>query len=550
MARKHKPQDAPADPLAWMTPSQRERHDLLLSRLITPPTWSEANGVRYILYLSRDDDNKAQLMMWRTDEEPGDEECVQAFHDAAHGIGAFAKRATPRSRSVRRAADERALIRAIVADREEVTGYLAYADYLIEHDDPRGDIVRLSVQLESMERDDPQYDEVSRCRGDLVERHGPAMCAALGTIGLRPEIDSYFFPSMWIGTKGVIDTVQIDRLGVVPEQAARLFAAAPFLRKLEFKRGNLDVNGLARMKQLAQIEQLELFNNDVSAEDFAILLKSNYLNALKVLVVGGNPLGERGMSELAQSEVLAQLHTLNVDSCGLSAEAVKLLVESPKAANLRTLSIGANRLRAESIRALAASPFLAGLTELDLHLTTLRVAAMRHLATATFANDLRTLSLRNARFDRPAWNALASCLFPSLTSLNLGTAVVGTTGADALAQAPFAHTLTALGLDVCELKDRGLTALARGSFPQLRNLDLTSNGIGDAGLTAFAESNAFPALHELRISNNRIGNAGAQTLADSQTLTHLRSLSLSEKGISDRVKKVLTVRFGDAISWY
>ena len=77
------------------------------------------------------------------------------------------------------------------------------------------------------------------------------------------------------------------------------------------------------------------------------------------------------------------------------------------------------------------------------------------------------------------------------------------------------------------------SAVASGSLPQLRELYLYGNQIGDGGMQAFASavaSGSLPQLRTLWLSNNQIGDGGMQAFASavaSGSLAHLEVCSLA-----------------------
>jgi hypothetical protein len=82
MARK-KPATEPeenADPLAWMTPKQRERHETLLKKLVMPPEPFGPGGDQFrVLYVTNDEKEGVQTMIWHPDspEEAAEVNCAQ-----------------------------------------------------------------------------------------------------------------------------------------------------------------------------------------------------------------------------------------------------------------------------------------------------------------------------------------------------------------------------------------------------------------------------------------------------------------------------------------
>ena len=105
------------DPLAWMTPEQRERHVTMLAKLLLKPIPFGPGGDDFrVLYINRD---RGQPLIWSPDT-PDEVREIRAFHDAAHGLGPFARKINP-GPAVARSAEEWALVAAILRDRAERT---------------------------------------------------------------------------------------------------------------------------------------------------------------------------------------------------------------------------------------------------------------------------------------------------------------------------------------------------------------------------------------------------------------------------------------------
>jgi uncharacterized protein (TIGR02996 family) len=82
---------------------------------------------------------------------------------------------------------------------------------------------------------------------------------------------------------------------------------------------------------------------------------------------------------------------------------------------------------------------------------------------------------------------------------------------------------------------------------RLTALDLHGSRADDT-VAANLANGRFPDLAELRLSSNALGNRGAQALANSPHLSHLRLLDLRGNPINDRtVRTALRRRFGSAL---
>ncbi len=577
MARKRAAKDEPAPPTGpEMTPEERAALDGRLAKMLTKPHKSGDNDNYFLLWTQRDENDSPTVMMWHP-ETPEELRGAAYFHDAAHGLGEFAK-TVAKGKRFRRSAEETALINAIIHDRDDETAYLVYADYLTEKGDTQGDFVRLCVELEHLKPGEPEYDTKYTRQQELIDAHGEDWYAALGKLGPRPEFYGRFVPWLWLSiARGVIEEVVIDRPVLLPERADRLFAAAPFLRKLEFEKGQVDPS-LAKVKQLAQIEELEFSHADLTAEVLSKILKSKHLTRLKTLLLNGNEIGHAGVHELAVWPGLTRLEALDLTSCSIGPEGVTELAACKNTTNLVRLRIGSNAIDSDAVRAVLSSPHLKKLTELELSGSELDPIVAAEFRRAAFAKSLQRLDLESANLQPGALAELTRCAMPGLQSLNLNSVPLRGTAPASLANAVFAGTLTALSLDNCELGAVGIEEFCEGKFPKLTALDLSRNRLANRGgialanaaknfpaitslklwdnklgpdaITALANSKLLANVTELDLNGNKIGPTGAIAIAKSKHLKNLKSFTVDEKTVGQKGKQALSDRFGeDVVSW-
>jgi uncharacterized protein (TIGR02996 family) len=557
-----------------MTEQERAELDARLARMVTKPNKSGTGDAFFLLWLERTDEGSSEVMVWRPETE-AEVRAANLFHDAAHGLGAFAK-PVARGKPVRRSAEHNALIAGVLANRSDDTGSLAYADYLTEHGDPQGDFIRVVIELERLPPDSPEREAKTERMNELAEAHMEEWFAPLGELGLRPEIYGTFAPWFWLSARhGVIEELSIDRPGILPESATRLFAAAPFLRKLAFEKGHLDATGLAKVKQLAQIEELELGYTDLTGAELRTLLRSKHLTGLKALHLAGNQLGNEGARALIGWRGLSRLESLDVSSCEIDADTITALLLCESVKNLTRLRIGRNTDPAGAAKRVLQTPHLKQLTELDLSSAVFDTPTESGFGTAAFAKTLRHLDLDSATFPPDALASFTRSKLPALQVLRLNSVTLRAPGAALLARAAWRGTLTELHLDVCELGPVGVEALATGAFPKLTHLDLSRNRLGNRGGVALeGAAKCFPALTNLRlwdnhlgaeavehlakskllanltdldINDNKITPAGALALAESKYLTKLTSLTVDEKTVGKKGKQALLDRFGESV---
>ena len=551
MARKRTAKE-PETPGPKLTKLERAALEQRLANMLNKPRKTGSNDAFYLLWMARGSDgsdNCPQPVVWRPTDR-NERRLATLFYEMTNGLGAFA-RPIKRGKSLRRSTDDAALIRAILANREDLTGYLVYADYLTEHDDPQGELIRLTIENHMLVDSgvllrDARYREVTDRREQLLHEHGERIYSGLTRLGLRPEYPpGEFSPELWLDQRGVVEKVKIDRSDVLPQHAARLFGAAPFLRKLEFVRGHLP-SELGSVKQLSQIEELDFSSTDLTTEGLADLLRSKHLTRLTTLVLSGNALGDAGAEVLRDWPRAATLTTLHLKDCGLTERGANALAGCPRLGGLTRLKMNGT---GDTARSIFSSPHLRNLTELALgskELSRGGVIALRTggvqrrypacgpvvdqralaaLSRAAFRTNLRRLELGFASFPPGAFQNFTRVELPALQVLHLNSVPLGVPEAEYLAA--FRETITELTLENCGLGDAGVEALVRGTFPKLKLLDLSRNQLGTRGLIALARaSKQFPSLTRLILWGNALGAEAMVQLAKSKLSVKLIELDL------------------------
>jgi uncharacterized protein (TIGR02996 family) len=548
----------------------------VVRRLLGWPAKSEQGDGSFFLTWFEETASGNQVMIWSPQTEAERAE-AQRFYEASRGMEAGGGTPGPDCNRPlpERGARERALIRAILDRPEDDAPWLAYADWLASRGDSHGEFVRLSCLKKRTGGTHPRTKDLEkRCR-ELIERDAEKWFAPLSAIGLRPAILGRFRPDLWLSPRGLIEEIEIYRPGVLPEQADRLFAAAPVLHRIRFAYNGVNVHGLAEVPQLEQVTYLRLLGQKIDFDKLYALAFSPHLCRLKELDLSYNPLGPEGGRLLAASPLLPRLQTLTLHGCALGREGVTALLAAPPAAplvgldlednnldveavralavaahlkQLRSLKLGSNPLGIEAVRVLQTAPFLGSLTALDLDACDLDVEAMRLLAGWPLG-ELTWLSLAHNPIGPDGARALAAAAhLKRLRTLYLYGAGLGDEGAQALAASPGLATVTELSLGRDHIGPSGVRALA-GS-PHLRKLtglQLWDNPCGSEGAAALAASPYLTELRELDLHGHAIGPEGARALANAPSLKRLERLTVSRASVGPADQNALVERFGDGV---
>jgi uncharacterized protein (TIGR02996 family) len=158
-------------------------------------------------------------------------------------------------------------------------------------------------------------------------------------------------------------------------------------------------------------------------------------------------------------------------------------------------------------------------------------AFLRHGGAILEAHPVTRLALSETR---AVITELAACLHLSpVRALSLRGEELGDAEAAALARSPHFGHLRALDLRGNRLTEAGLvTLMAPAIFPRLEELNLAYNRIGD-DLGAFLSSPGPPQLRQLDLSGNGIAGPGARRLAGPSWLSRLAELSLAQNEMGE-----------------
>jgi uncharacterized protein (TIGR02996 family) len=445
--------------------------------------------------------------------------------------------------------DADALLAAIVADPDDDTPRLAYADWLEEQGElDRATFIRLQVQDAHTEPDTPEHRALWDQAERLRKRHRDAWLADLPR-GLVPKVTF---------KRGFATEIKWITAAAVARLPKRAWARHP-IQELIVQDSGGQFDRLLALPQLARIRQLSLHAgraaDGLTASDLEALASCPNLTGLRSLAIHsgvGNPLA----AALARCPSLTGLTWLYLDDENVDDEGVALFTEAGSA-NLRQLkdfSLHSRRIAAGAAQALARAPALAALEQLSMggvREGQIGSSGLAALARSPHLAGLRKLWLYIQGIGRAGARALAET--PYLTGLHvlsLQHNPLGPAGAAALVDGPW-RELTMLELSRCDLGDQGAQALAGpGQLAALTHLSLPWNNIGEDRAVALARSAWLSGLHFLDLRENPIGDEGARALCESQALRSLRELQVSLPGrarFSPAVVEALRQRFGKGL---
>jgi uncharacterized protein (TIGR02996 family) len=290
------------------------------------------------------------------------------------------------------------MVRHILDDPDDTAARLVYADWLDEHDNPRGEFIRVQCRL-AEPGEDPERPALGAREKELWAAHGKAWRKEVPAWprivrfrrGFAEEVEcpAKAFLKQGAGLFRRAPVVSLTLSATAGQLAAlatcpllahlrsfRLWgfsaelAASPHLANLTCL--NLNCAGvddsvceaIADSPHLARLTELHLNGNRIGECGVGALARSPLLRNLSSLILGGNPFGLSGVRSLADSPHLANLKELGLWHCGMGAEGAEALAASRNLTNLRTLNLNHNPIGDRGVFALLRSRHLAGLQSL------------------------------------------------------------------------------------------------------------------------------------------------------------------------------------------
>lgn len=265
----------------------------------------------------------------------------------------------------------RVLEEALVANPDDLATHMAYADFLSDQGNPRGELIQAQLALEQLPRHSPQRDVLRRRYATLAVEHGRSLLGELAPYLLeRPS--TYAEPFRF--RLGWLDILYLDHLDV---GLARALARAPEARLLSTLRiDNITCEApadyqpgadtateqnfpslfvLFGARNLANLRWLEVRGSDLSPAELDVLLNCPHLPRLVHLGLRLAPaLDTEGCEALLASSILRQLKVLDLQRCGLTDVQARVLATGALT-HLELFNVDNNRLTVDGLRVLQAT---------------------------------------------------------------------------------------------------------------------------------------------------------------------------------------------------
>jgi uncharacterized protein (TIGR02996 family) len=325
--------------------------------------------------------------------------------------------------------DRESFLQAIRANPDDDHLRLIYADWLEERGDPRGEFIRVQIELQDRDLSPRRRIDLLVRENELLEAHRVEWLRPLGDLQETGQFMRGFLWKVVLDPRSFLDragemfaweTIEALVLRGVGTEIDRILSSAHLLkvRCLWLTREGLDDVAVTKLADSANCQSLKgLF---LEANHFGIpgaraIAASGHLAQLVLLNCSYNPIEDLGLQALASSARLRKLRDLSLSHCGIGPSGIRALGRSVLLEQLRELHLGNNPLGNEGVRALTRAPGLASLTVLDLQGTLMDSIGVQALAGSRYAENLQRLNLCNNPISEAGVRALADS--PYLTEL-------------------------------------------------------------------------------------------------------------------------------------
>lgn len=458
-------------------------------------------------------------------------------------------------------------LQEIIADPEDDTVRLIYADWLEDRGDPRGEFIRVQCELSELPEHDPRRTYLEAREWDLLQKHQSQWFLPLRQVHTyeKAEMRRGFLSNLSLRVSApqmeLIDRdlrwEPIQKLGVhlIEEDAEEAFLEWPFLKRIRSlylgpglpdrqKEPGSFLRQLLSAPMLTKLRSLRLYDSEGNSREAGkVLADSSSLSHLRSLELQGGHLGTMSLEAILKADHLCGLERFALLGIRLGTVGAQLLADARPWEDLKCLKLSATEITAEGVRSIGMSPLLSSLTELDLSHNGFRPGAMEGFFRSARLSEVTELRLAGNRLGTEGAMALASCPhLGNLRYLDLRENQIGDSGIRAIAESPYLGNLEVLGLESNQLTDEGITILGRAAFCEnLRSLSLDKNAFSVYGIKALLRE-GLPELYRLSLAYCELGDRALQVVARSGKIPKLRHLNLNgnhieEKGIVDFISQ-------------
>jgi uncharacterized protein (TIGR02996 family) len=316
-----------------------------------------------------------------------------------------------------------ALEAALFEAPDDRATHAAYADFLTEQGDPRGEFISVQFALEDETRSPQEREALRRREANLMGEYGRAWLGELAPYLLEPHSESHPWCNDFLLARGWLDSLYLLELNPALAQALGQCPVAPLLRALAIRYTDYDRPGyeeLARSGVLGNVRHFQIGDDDrhqARAGGAGLVPVIAGMARLEELALCAHSVDTDALFALP----MPRLRSLIVYH--LTHYPLKVLAANPSLARLEELRLWPHCLEmgddpyldAEGVSALVRSPHLTGLRRLRLYLNDMGDAGVDALLDSGILKRLKVLDLWNGRVTDAGARRLAAC--PDLRNL-------------------------------------------------------------------------------------------------------------------------------------
>lgn len=385
--------------------------------------------------------------------------------------------------------DQEALEAGLAAHPDEVAAHSAYADYLMEHGDPRGEFVRTQLALEDESLAKSERAALKKREAALLKKHTTEWLGDLGRflVGSWSGEDKpyhFHFRRGWLDYVRTLPMPEslVATLARVPE--ARMLRHLEIVYDMEYHAWDFEQFTEPLNRALPEEEQSERDEYDSPISDgsnlLAPLAKSPFVKNLRVLKYGFSDDHEDGPSHSTMVQPFANK----------AKNLLKVLENNPRLEELY-LNTEMNR-----IADVFSSPLLGNLRVFQYYYGNNYMDdrggdpyPVKKLAANKSLTNLTTLRLHPGRDAQIGLDDLEAIVnsknLPALQNLQVHMTTYGNDGADAIVKSGILKRLKTLDIGYGNLTDDGARTLAASpDLKKLEMLNVSHNALTAAGIRA------------------------------------------------------------------
>jgi uncharacterized protein (TIGR02996 family) len=222
-------------------------------------------------------------------------------------------------------------LQAILANPDDDTPRLVYADWLEERGDPRGEFIRLQCELAQLPDSDPRILPKREREAELVREHHQQWLGPLNNVIV-----------FWRFRRGFVEVVSMDAEMFVT-YAEQMFHMTP-IRQILFYNAVAQIPALSGLAALGRAPSLDFRLNQIGDHGVVSLVASRHLARVTSLTFAHTWMGDYGAQSIAESRWLTSLIALDLQGNQITEVGANALAQSPQLARLTRINLRQNRI--------------------------------------------------------------------------------------------------------------------------------------------------------------------------------------------------------------